>query len=107
MINTILLISNIRAASNKKIPLEEYKGFMSLHPFSVQLKGFMSCAYALLQGGGGAPKHQKGTKGRCKYRKKFQTIPSINVDRTHLVLLVQLKAASKCRRKFLDRQQPF
>lgn len=92
MINTILLISNIRAASNKKIPLES------------RLKGLMSCAYALLQGGEGT-KTSKGYKRALQ--KKIQTILSIKVDRLHFVFLVQLKAASNCQRNFLDGQQSF
>lgn len=66
----------------------------------------MSCAYALLQGGGGHQNIKRVEKGAANI-KKFQTIPSINVDRLHFVFLVQLKAASTCQRNFLDRQQPF
>lgn len=84
----------MRAANNKKIPLEE------------QAQGVYELCVCTATWGGGHQNIKRVQKGAANI-KKIPNYSFINVDRTHFVLLVQLKAASNCQRSFLDRQQPF
>lgn len=60
MINTILLISNIRAASNKKIPLEE------------QAQGvYELCVCTATRGGGGYQNIKRVQKGAAKKNSNY------------------------------------